>query len=52
MNNQPTFTFRLVKYNGPHTDKLYHVVDDNGVVVRNATVLEAELWEHIHHQAN
>jgi hypothetical protein len=38
-------SFTLKKYNGPHADRLYHVVDLSGIVVRNASVLEVELWE-------
>ena len=35
----------LKPYTGPYADNLYHVVDDEGRVIRNASELEVELWE-------
>lgn len=38
----------LRPYSGPFAGSLHHVVDRNGVVVRNATVLEVELAAALH----
>lgn len=38
----------LRPYRGPFAGSLHHVVDGNGVVVRNATVLEVELAAALH----
>lgn len=34
----------LKPYTGPHAGNLYHVVDDEGRVLRNASELEVKLW--------
>ncbi|MGB5856739.1 MAG: hypothetical protein WBH20_15945 [Oceanisphaera sp.] len=35
---------KLKPYTGAHAGNLYHVVDDEGLVIRNASVLEVKLW--------
>lgn len=34
----------LKPYTGPHAGSLYHVVDDGGRAIRNASKLEVDLW--------
>ena len=36
---------KLKPYTGPHAGNLYHVVDDEGRVIRPASDLEAKLWQ-------
>lgn len=38
---------KLKPYTGPHAGHLYHVVDDEGRVIRNASVLEVQLWQEL-----
>lgn len=38
---------KLKPYTGPHAGHLYHVVDDQGLVIRNASVLEVKLWDRL-----
>lgn len=37
----------LKPYTGPHAEGLYHVVDDEGRVLRNASDLEVILWKRL-----
>lgn len=37
----------LKPYTGPHAGNLYHVVDDKGRVIRNASALEVKLWQEL-----
>lgn len=38
---------KLKPYTGSHAGHLYHVIDDEGRVIRNASVLEVKLWHQI-----